>query len=119
MIIGVVYVCMLEEALTLDDFNWLLLRHARLVHVFVRVVCVCCMVHGDFSVCMMRTRYCWLLFATCCVLARTACGVFVFVPWSMVLSLVVVSCILLAALVVESLVLTAVAADERWWWWCG
>ena len=109
----------LEEALTLDDFNWLLLRHARLVHVFVRVVCVCCMVHGVFSVCMMPTRYCWLLFATYCVLARTTCGVLVLVPWSMVLSLVVVSWILLAALVVESLVLTAVAADERWWWWCG
>ena len=62
---------MLEEALTLDDFNWLLLRHARLVHVFVRVVCV---LRGAWrlSVCMMRTRYCWLLFATYCVLARTA-----------------------------------------------
>ena len=66
---------------------------------------------------MMRTRYCWLLFATYCVLARTTCDVLV--PWSMVLSLVVVSWILLAALVVESLVLTAVAADEWWWWWCG
>ena len=32
LIIGVVYVCMLHEALTLDDFNWLLLRHARLQH---------------------------------------------------------------------------------------
>ena len=108
---------MLEEALTLDDFNWLLLRHARLVHVFVRVVCVL-LGAWRLSVCMMRTRYCWLLFATYCVLARTTCGVLVLVPWSMVLSLVVVSWILLAALVVESLVLTAVAADERWWW-CG
>ena len=60
---------------------------------------------------MMRTRYCWLLFDSYCVL--------VLVPWSMVLSPVMVSWILLAALVVESLVLTAVAADERWWWWCG
>ena len=46
---------------------------------------------------MMRTRYCWLLFATYCVLARTTCGVLVLVPWSMVLSLVVVSWIYIAA----------------------
>ena len=36
------YVCMLEEALTLDDFNWLLLRHARLVHVFILAFIVAC-----------------------------------------------------------------------------
>ena len=63
------YVCMLEEALTLDDFNWLLLRHARLVHVFVRVVCVCCMVHG---VCSVSITHAVLLVVVCYLLRSCA-----------------------------------------------